>query len=69
MPHQIPPQLMPPPELAEIARGVVNNAAGIHEYLNACEQCGLPVDDRRRQLNEQAEFAQAFLRNFFPDVM
>lgn len=65
----IPPQLMPPAEHAATAQAILSNARGIHEYLDACEACGLPVQQQRDELNTYTEFAQSFLRNFFPDQL
>jgi hypothetical protein len=64
----IPHTLMPPDHYREMAKAIVDNAGGIHEFLNACESCGLPVTDRRNELNSHVEFARAFLQNFFPDA-
>lgn len=63
----IPQVLMPPPQYRDMAQAVLNNAAGIHEYLNACEACGLPVQDRRDTLNAQCEFCKAFIQQFWPE--
>ena len=64
----IPPALVPPPQYAEMAKSVITNSLGIHEFLNACEACGLPVQDRRDTLNQQVDFATKYLKNFHPDA-
>ena len=63
----IPQALQPPEEYRAIAEGIVQNADGIHQFLTACEDCGLPVQERREALNGHVAFAKSFLRSFFPD--
>lgn len=65
----IPSQLRPPAEHAQTAQAIISNTAGIMEYLDACEACGLPVQDKRNELQGYHDFAQSFLRNFFPEQL
>jgi hypothetical protein len=64
----IPQALMPPDQYREMAQAVLSNANALHEFLTACEACGLPVDERRATLRDQCTFCTNFLRNFFPDA-
>lgn len=70
-PHMgpLPPALQPPPEYRDMAIQVLANAPAIAEFLNRCEGCGLPVADKRAELEGHVEFATNFLRSFFPEDM
>lgn len=63
----LPPALQPPDSHREMMLANIRNGNEILEFLQLCEACGLPVQDRRDVVTAHTEFAQTFLRNFFPD--
>lgn len=64
----VPPQLIPPDHYRQMAVDNLMNIAGVREFLGACANCGLPVDNELRELQNHEEFAQNFLKNFYPDA-
>lgn len=63
----LPPPLQPPDEMREMAQAYLGNAAHLRDYLERCAACGLPTETRVATLNQQCEFCDRFLKQFFAD--
>jgi hypothetical protein len=59
--------ITPPEQLKQLAQSLLGNQAAVRDYLQKCINCGQPAQGHMDAHNEQCEFCQLFLQNFFPN--
>jgi hypothetical protein len=59
--------LLPAEQHRQTAEQALQMVPHIRDFLNRCESCGLPIEDRKQDLEQAADFLQRFLHNFYPN--
>lgn len=60
------PAIPPHPQWEQVMRAVAGDTPNVLDFLERCENCGLPVGDKIIDTKADHEFAERFLENFFP---